>query len=146
MDYREPSQHKFLVRDDGANAPVIHQRIIARLTARLYPLYESGAIPYEPLPEMMVGEYHSPTPDITLYDNATDLTAVVIEVCQTRGVKSDVEKVVRMIDGELYGIREGFVHDYRTGQWLRYRFGDGGLTTESSVSDILNLDLNPLLQ
>ncbi|GAB3990929.1 hypothetical protein GCM10028807_19360 [Spirosoma daeguense] len=131
--------------DDGANAPVIHQRVIARLTARLYPLYESGVIGYEPLPEMMVGEYSSPTPDVTLYDNTTDSTPVVIEICQTRGVKSDVEKIIRMVDGELYGIEEGFVYDYRRHQWLRYRKGDGGLPTESSFSDILNLDLNSFL-
>jgi Uma2 family endonuclease len=145
MEYRRPDSDKFLVRDDGANAPVVHQRIIARLTARLYPLYESERIFYEPLPGMMVGEYSSPTPDVTLYDNATDLTVVVIEICQTRGVKSDVEKVVRMIDGGLYGIQEGFVHDYRTGHWFRYRKGDSGLKTESSFSDILQLDLKSFL-
>lgn len=131
--------------DDGANAPVIHQRVIARLTARLYPMYESGMIDYEPLPEMMVGEYSSPTPDVTLYNNATDSTPIVIETCQTRGVKSDVEKIIRMVDGELYGIEEGFIYDYRKHQWLRYRKGDGGLTTESSFSEILNLDLNQFL-
>lgn len=140
-----PTPDHFLVMDDGANAPVIHQRIIARLTARLYPLFEAGAIAYEPLPEMMVGEYSSPTPDVTLYSGATDSTPIVIEICQTRGVKSDVEKIIRMIDGNLYGIQEGFVYDYRNQRWLRYRLGDGGLTTESSFSDILQVDLNTFL-
>ena len=145
MDYRTPISRDFLVMDDGANAPVIHQRIIARLTARLYSLFEAGVIAYEPLPEMTVGECSSPTPDVTLYSNATDSTPVVIEICQTRGVRSDTEKIIRMIDGNLYGIQEAFVYDYRTNQWLRYRKGDGGLTTKSSFSQILQLDLNALL-
>ena len=46
---------------------------------------------------------------------------------------------------DLYGIREGFMYNYKTHQWLRYRFGDGGLPTESSFSEILNLDLNTSL-
>jgi Uma2 family endonuclease len=145
MDYSTPTPYHFLAIDDGANAPVIHQRIIARLTAKLYPLYESGRIAYEPLPEMMVGEYSSPTPDIILYDNETDQTKVVVEVCQTRGLKADLDKVIRLIDGNLYGIREGFVYDYKTHQWYRYQFDDGGLTTESSFSEILQLDLNAFL-
>lgn len=94
---------------------------------------------------MMVGEYSSPTPDITLYNNATDSTPIVVEVCQTRGVKSDVEKIIGMIDGNLYGIQEGFVYDYRNQKWLRYCLGDNGLTTESSFSEILQIDLNDFL-
>ena len=129
----------------GTNAPVIHQRVIAQLTTGLYPQFRSGAIPYEPLPEMMLGEYSSPTPDIILYDNATDQTRIIIEVCQTRGVKDDLQKVIRLVDGELYDIQEGFVYDYKTRHWFRYRLGDGGLTTESSFSDILQLDLNQFL-
>jgi Uma2 family endonuclease len=126
----------------GVNAPVIHQRIIARLTAKLYPLFESGTIHYEPLPEMMLGEYSTPTPDLVLYDNDADQTPVIIEICQTRGTKGDLQKVVQLIDGQLYGIHEGFVYDYKTQQWLRYRLGDGGVATTSSQSDVLQLDLN----
>jgi Uma2 family endonuclease len=147
MDYSLPRSQPFLVQEDmGTNAPVIHQRIIAQLTTGLYPQFRSGAIPYEPLPEMMLGEYSSPTPDVILYDNAIDQTRVIIEVCHTRGVKDDIQKVIRLIDGELYGIQEGFVYDYKTRHWFRYRLGDGGLTTESSLSEILQLDLNQFLE
>ncbi len=131
-----------MANDMGVNAPIIHQRVIARLTAKLYPLYESGAITYEPLPETMLGEYSSPTPDVILYDNNTDQTPVIIEICQTRGVKGDLQKVIQLIDGALYGIQEAFVYDYKTQQWLRYRLGDGGMTSPSSHSYILGLDLN----
>jgi hypothetical protein len=53
--------------------------------------------------------------------------------------------VIQLIDDDLYGIRERFVYDYRTDGWLRYIVGDGGLTTVSSYSDILGLDLNDFL-
>lgn len=141
VKYSEWASQSPVVNDMSVNAPIIHQRIIARLTAKLYPLYESGAIAYEPLPEMMLGEYSSPTPDVILYDNNTDQTAVIIEVCQTRGLKGDVQKVIQLVDSELYGISEGFVYDYKTGHWLRYRKGDAGMTSESSFSGLLNLDL-----
>lgn len=131
-----------MVHDDGVNGPIIHQRIIARLTAGLYPLYTAKTIPYEPLPETMLGEYTSPTPDLILFDTQTDQTPVIIEICQTRGAKGDLEKTINLIDGELYGIREGFVFNYKTQQWLRYQLGDGGVATHSSFSEVLQVDLS----
>lgn len=122
-----------------------HQRTIARLVTGLTIEYRADKQPYEPLPEMMVGEYSSPTPDVVLYDNATETTPVIIEVCQTRGLKADLDKVIRLIDGELYDIREGFIYDYKTQQWLRYQLGDGGIATASSFSTVLQLDLNQFL-
>ena len=145
ITYTPPELGPSVVYDMGVNAPIIHQRLIARLTARLYPLYEAGTIPFEPLPEMMLGEYSSPTPDVILYDNRADASPVIIEICQTRGAKGDLQKIVQLIDSELYGILEGFVYDYKTFQWLRYRKGDEGQATESSFSDVLNLDLNTYL-
>ena len=91
---------------------------------------------------MMLGEYSTPTPDLVLYDNDADQTPVIIEICQTRGTKGDLQKVVQLIDGQLYGIQEGFVYDYKTQQWLRYRLGDGAIATTSSQSEVLQLDLN----
>lgn len=44
-----------------------------------------------------------------------------------------------------YGILEGFVFNYKTQQWLRYRKGDGGQAIESSFSEVLQLDLNAFL-
>lgn len=95
---------------------------------------------------MMVGEYNSrydgpPTPDVILYDYATEQAPVIIEVTHTKSVKTDLRKVIRLMEEDDYGILEGFVFNYKTRQWLRYRKGDGGVATESSVSDVLQLDL-----
>ncbi len=143
--YQIPELDPSIVFDMGVNAPVYHQRTIAYLTTGLLNAYRAGQCPYEPLPEMMVGEYSSPTPDLVLYDNVTETTKVIIEVCQTRGAKADLSKVIQLIDNELYAIQEGFVYDYKTQQWLRYQLGDGGAATASSVSVVLGLDLNQFL-
>lgn len=120
----------------------MHQSVIARLTAGLYPHYRSGQIAYEPLPETMLAEgYATPVPDVILYDHEAEQTRVIIEVCKNAGFKHDISKVIHLIEKESYGIEEGFIFNYKTNQWLRYRKGDGGLTTESSFSDVLNLDL-----
>ena len=131
--------------DMGVNAPIYHQRVIAQLTAGLYPLYKSGTIPYEPFPEMMVGEESSPTPDVVLYDNTTEQVRV-IEVCQNKGLKHDLNKVIRLIDEDEYGIQEGFVYNYKTHEWFRYQKGGGGLPVESAYSIVLSLDLGAFLQ
>lgn len=138
-----------LVHEDlGVWAPIDHQRVIAKLTTGLGVLYyREKSIPLEPLPETMLDEGKvSPVPDVLLRDNQTEQTPIIIEVCHTNGLKGDLRKVIQLIDEDLYGIREGFVYNYRTGKWLRYCFGDGGLTTESSFSDLLSLDLSPFLQ
>lgn len=96
---------------------------------------------------MMVGEYNSrydgpPTPDVISYDNATEQSPVIIEICHAKGQKNDLKKVIRLMEEDNYGILEGFVFNYKTRQWLRYRKGDGGAATESSISEILQLDLS----
>ena len=45
------------------------------------------------------------------------------------------------MEDDDYGILEGFVYNYKTQQWLRYRKGDGGVATESAFSEVLQLDL-----
>ena len=135
-----------MVFDMGVNEPKYHQRTIAKLTAGLYPLFSTGVIAYEPLPETMVGEYSSPTPDLILFDSTSETTKVIIEICQTVGQKADLKKVIELIDSQLYGIQEGFVYNYKTQQWLRYQLGDGGAAMASSVSTVLVLDLNQFLQ
>lgn len=137
-----------LVHEDlGVWAPIDHQRIISLLTIGLGVMYHrEKSISLEPLPETMLDEGKvSPVPDIILRDNDTDETPIIIEICKTTGLKSDLKKVLQLIDEGLYGIREGFVYNYKTGKWLRYCFGDGGLTTETSFSDVLQLDLNQFL-
>ena len=138
--------------DQGVWAPIDHQRVISLLTMGLGVLYyREKRIRLEPLPETMLDEakvsrYDGPqVPDVLLRDNETDETPVIIEVCKTTGLKSDLQKVIQLIDDDLYGIREGFIYNYKTSEWLRYRFGDGGLTTPTSFSDILGLDLNAFL-
>lgn len=133
--------------DKGVWAPADHQRVIAKLTMGLGVLYHrEKRIGLEPLPETMLDDAKaSLVPDLSLVDNAKDQTPVIIEVCKTKGQKDDVQKVIQLIDNDLYGIREGFVYNYKTQKWLRYSFGYGGLTTESSFSEVLNLDLNALL-
>lgn len=140
----EPS---LVAEDLGIWAPIGHQRIISLLTIGLGVLYHrERTISLEPLPETMLDEGKaSPVPDVSLRDNQAAQTPIIIEVCHTNGLKGDLRKVIQLIDDDDYGIREGFVYDYRTGKWLRYRFGDGGLTTESSFSEIIQLDLNQFL-
>lgn len=127
--------------------PRDHQRVISKLTSRLGRLYyDQQAIWLEPLPETMLDEGQaSPTPDLILSDNDTDQTPIIIEVCHTKGPKHDCNKVIRLVDADEYGIQEAFVYNYKTGQWLRYSKGDGGLMTETSFSNILKLDLNNMI-
>ncbi len=137
-----------LVNEDfGVWAPIDHQRVISLLTTGLGVLYyHRKIISLEPLPETMLDEGKvSPVPDVLLRDNETDETPIIIEVCKTTGQKGDLQKVIQLIDEDLYGIHEGFVYNYKTQRWLRYRKGDGGQATESSVSEVLNLDLSALL-
>ena len=150
MAYRLSDQHPSLMREDdemGVNAPMIHQQIISRLHVELGVLYyHQKSIRVEPLPETMVGEETSPTPDLILYDHTTEQTTVIIEVCQTRGLKRDLKKVIGLVDEDVYGIEEGFVYDYKTGDWFRYRKGDAGLTEKTAHSEVLGLNLGKLLR
>lgn len=147
MRYSVPESRPFFVNDDdmGTNAPIVHQRIIARLTAGLYPLYfREGLIQLEPLPETMLGEESSPTPDLILYDAEAEQTRVIIEICQTKGLRHDLNKVSRILDENEYGVVEGFVFDYKTQRWYKFRQGVAA-PENSSYSDVLRLDLNSFL-
>lgn len=138
-----------LVREDemGVNAPIEHQRVISRLNAGLGKLYYyDNLIQLEPLPETMLDEGRtSPTPDLILYDREADCVPIIIEICHTRGLKGDLQKVVSLIEDYPYDIQEGFVYNYRTFQWFRYQQGDEGQASESSFSTVLQLDLNQFL-
>jgi hypothetical protein len=146
--YFPPLTPPSLVHEDqGVWAPPDHQRIIALLTMGLGVLYHrQKSILLEPLPKTMLDDAKaSLVPDLSLVDNEKDETPIIIEICKNKGQKDDLQKVIQLIDNDLYGIREGFVYNYKAHQWYRYRFGDGGLTTESSFSEILQLDLNQFL-
>ncbi len=147
MYFPAATESSLIHEDQGVWAPIDHQRVISLLNIGLGVMYHrEQSITLEPLPETMLDEGKaSPVPDILLRDNQTAQTPIIIEVCHTNGLKGDLRKVIQLIDEDLYGIREGFIHDYRTGHWLRYAFGDGSVTSESSFSEILNLDLNQFL-
>lgn len=147
MAYSERTEPPFFVYDDGVNAPLKHQQVISRLHVELGILYyKQRSIPYEPLPETMLAEGHgNPVPDVILFDHEAERTRLIIEVCQTNGQDNDLDKVIRLVEQAKYGILEGFVYNYKTQRWLRYRKGDGGQATESSFSEVLNLDLGPFV-
>lgn len=137
--YRSP----FLVHDDGTNSPLAHQRVISRLTVELGVLfYHKQTIALEPLPETPLGEGPGhQVPDVLLFDNQAEKTRVVIEVAQTRSADRDVYKVINLIENDNYGIEEGFVYNYYTREWLRYRKGDGGAATSSSFSEVMGIEM-----
>lgn len=145
--YESPYKSSFEVHDDGTNSPLDHQRVISRLTFGLgFLYYKEGNIKLEPLPETPINEGpgHA-VPDILLYDPEAEETKVVIEVCQTNGQRNDLRKVIRLIEEDDYGILEGFVYNYRTRLWLRYRKGDGGVATESSYSELMSVDMGDMV-
>lgn len=130
----------------GINAPRAHQRIIARLTSGLCALFYSGTIPLEPLPETMIDESQSsPVPDIILADDEHDTVPIIIEVAHGAGVQNDIEKVRKLIATTHYGIKEGFVYDYKKNRWYRIHHDLPESTDISSISSILHLDFSSLL-
>lgn len=132
----------------GINAPKEHQRIISKLTTGLGILfYHEGRIDLEPLPETMIDEGQtSPVPDVSLYNNKTYQTPVIIEVCHPNGVKNDFKKVQKLIEDFDYGTIEGFVYDYVNNSWQKYTKGQGAQTENPSFSDVLHIDLASLLK
>ena len=137
----------FLVNDDGTDSPYEHHRVISKLTVELGVLfYHKRLIQLIPLPETPLAEGPGyPVPDVILFDEVAEETKVVIEVCQTNGQRNDLRKVVRLIEEDDYGVLEGFVFNYKTREWLRYRKGDGGLATASSFSELMGVDLGPMV-
>ncbi len=129
----------------GVDAPKVHQRIIGQLMMRLGILYYiEKQIPYEPLPETMIDESQtSPTPDILLFDNQEKQNRVIIEISGNTGARRDFEKIKQLV--EEYGVPEGFVYNYDTGQWRKYRLGKGEDKENPTFSDLISTDLNALL-
>lgn len=61
------------------------------------------------------------------------------------GQRNDLKKIIHLIEDNEYGILEGFVYNYKTHEWLRYRKGDVGETTASSYSEVMKVDLGPMV-
>lgn len=146
--YEQKYNPPFLVQDDdGTNSPYGHQRIISKLTFELGLLYyHKQTIPFIPLPETPLDEGPGyPVPDVILVDEKAEQTRIIIEICTNRSVKHDLRKVIQLIEDDDYGILEGFVYNYKTHEWLRYRKGDGGAASASSFSEVMGVDLGPML-
>jgi len=146
--YEQNYNLPFLVQeDDGTNSPLDHQRVISKLTVGLGILfYREKAISLEPLPETPLGEGPGhQVPDVLLFDNGVQLTRIIIEVTQPRTTNHDLKKIIHLIEDDDYGILEGFVYNYKTHEWFRYRKGDGGAATASSFSDVMGVDMGPMV-
>lgn len=143
--YETPHHSPFLVQeDDGTNSPLDHQLVISKLVFELGVFYyQKKTTSLVPLPETPLdeGPGHQ-VPDVLLYDKNTERTRVIIEVCTSRGFSNDVRKVIRLIEEDDYGILEGFVYNYKTREWLRYRKGDGGAATASSYSEVMQVEMS----
>jgi hypothetical protein len=135
------------VKSMGIDAPVEHQRVIAKLMTRLGTLYyDLKTISLEPLPETMLDETkNSPVPDLMLCDHTNDTVPVIIEITRTRTVNADMKKLRDLITEGDYGIVEGFVYDYKKNEWHKYKKGIGAVSERPSFCDTLNLDLATLL-
>lgn len=141
--YGSPS----LVHDDGTNSPFDHQIVLSKLTIELGVLfYHKKTIKLVPLPETPLDEGPGfPVPDVILFDQEAEQTRIIIEVCTNRGIKNDLKKVIRLIEEDDYGILEGFVYNYKTRAWLRYRKGDGGIATTSSYSELMGVEMGGMV-
>ena len=80
-----------------------------------------------------------PVPNVILYNQEAGQTRVIIEVCANRGLKSDLKKVIHLIEDDDYGILEGFAYDHKMHSWLRYQKGNGGVATASSYSEFMGV-------
>jgi hypothetical protein len=80
------------VKAIGINAPVEHQRVIAKLIARRETIYyDLKTISLEPLPETMLDETKTSTiPDVMLCDHENETVPVIIEVTRTRTSNADI--------------------------------------------------------
>lgn len=128
----------------GVNAPRIHQAIIAQLVTGITNLYVQRKTALFAYPEAMIDQSQtSPVPDVLVANPETELTAVLIEVTHTQGVKKDVQKLLDLMT--TYDVAEGFVFDYKLHIWRYFRL-DGPVEGEvSSFCRALDADLNTFL-
>ena len=129
----------------GTNAPKEHQRIIVQLTHGLYDLYLKGHVKYEPLPETMIDESKtSATPDVLLFDSVSEKNVMFVEVTIPVSENFDFRKAIEV--AEKYQIPEGFVYNYKTHNWRKYKLGEGEITENPSFCDSIGYDLNEFLK
>ncbi len=129
----------------GTNAPKEHQRVIRKLTTGLDKLYMAGDIAFEPFPETMIDESKtSATPDVLLFDAVSEQNIMFVEVTIPVSENFDFKKVIEV--AEKYQIPEGFVYNYRTYKWRKYKLGEGEITENPSFCDSIGYDLNEFLK
>lgn len=122
----------------SANAPRIHQAIIAKLIYGLTDLYLKSHSQLFPYPKTMIDESQtSPAPDVMLVHSETDLTKAIIEITHTQGVKKDAQKLQELM--KVYDISEGFIYDYK------YDLQKGQQKENTSWCDAVGVDLAKLL-
>lgn len=129
----------------GVNAPKPHQRVIGQLmTALGHLFYREEKIPYEPFTETMIDEGKtSPTLDILLFDNDLGQNKVIIEVSTSAGTRKDFDKLVELMRD--YEVPKGFVFNYNTRTWRKYRLGIGEVQESPSFCETIGYDLNEFL-
>lgn len=119
--------------------------MIRKLIAGLDRLYVTGNIRYEPFPETMLDEGRtSPTLDVISYDAVSDTDLIMIEISTTKGFNGDFKKVSELV--EYYNVHEGFVSNYKTSAWRKYKLGIGEITDNPSFCDSIGYDLNYFLK
>lgn len=129
----------------GVNATREHQRLITKLSAKLYWLFMNGMIKLEPIAEVMLDDTAtSPTPDIILTDNVLERDVVLIEIMGKKAFNSDFTKVQKLVNE--YELDEGFAYNYQQNLWRKYKRGIGEMIENPSFCDAIEYDLNDLLK
>jgi len=64
----------------------------------------------------------------------------MVEVSTSKGLKKVKELV------EYYQLEEGFVYNYKTGQWYKYKRDTGEISKNPSFCDSIGYDLNDFLK
>jgi hypothetical protein len=127
----------------GVNATKEHQAVISKLIYGLMGLFTNGEMSLFPYPETMINEAEtSPTPDILLFDHAVNKTVVIIEINHPDGLKKDTRNLKELI--EEYELAEGFLYDYKTKRWWKYKKGVE-ITENPSFCEAIQYNLNDFL-
>ncbi|TAE30656.1 MAG: hypothetical protein EAZ91_10010 [Cytophagales bacterium] len=128
----------------GVNAPRVHQAIIGQLVTGLTNLYRDRKTTLMAYPEAMIDQSRtSPVPDILLADPETELTAVLIEITHTQGVKKDTIKLKELMTE--YDVPEGFVYDYKLDLWHRYELHNLDVDQSSAYCKTIGCSLSDFL-
>lgn len=132
------------VKVPGDASPKIRQAIIGQLVTGLIDLYSSRKTTLMAYPEAMIDQSQtSPVPDILLADPETKLTAVLIEITHTQGVKKDTVKLKELMTE--YDVPERFVYDYKLNLWHRYELHDLDVDHSSAYCKTIGCSLSDFL-